>query len=428
MAVLWLWRREFSYLLLLIISAAIISYFIGFFLQMVVLILFSFIVYQAILLSRFERWLGLGAHGKIPGSLGVWGDVYGHYHRIRKNDKGRKKKLGKIIEQFRKYTDVLPDAAVVLGDDNEIEWSNKLARDVLGIKKTDKGQRIDKLIREPKFVEFLKNKNRKKSLTLVSPIDGNIILLFRKVDYGKGQHLVIAHDVTQQKKMESMRKNFVDNVSHELRTPLTVLKGYLETLQEMEDGKSSLLSNSLVQMSSQTERMEYLVNDLLLLARLETQQKKIECVDIGGLIESICQDSEIIKKGSQRLELELDEDCKLMGEEQDLRSAFSNLLNNAFKYSADNTVVKVGWKRTAEGLVFDVADQGEGIAAADIPRVTERFYRVDVKRDRKLSGTGLGLAIVKHVLIRHEAKLQITSELHKGSRFICIFPASHSCS
>lgn len=427
MAVLWLWRREFSYLFLVIVSAALISFFVGFFLHMVVLILFFFILYHAILLSRFEKWLGLGARGKIPNSLGVWGDIYYHYYRIKKNEKSRKKKLGKIIEQFRKSTDVLPDATIVLGDHDEIEWSNKLAKNILGIKKTDRGQRIDNLIRAPEFSEFLKNRGNKKSLTLVSPIDENIILLFRIVSYGMGQHLVIAHDVTQQKNMEAMRKNFVDNISHELRTPLTVLKGYLETLQEMDDGKSSILSSSLVHMSSQTERMEYLVDDLLLLARLETQKKKKECVDISRLIESICQDSEVIKKGSQRLELELEADCNLMGEEQDLRSAFTNLLTNALKYSADNTDVKVVWKSREEGLVFDVIDQGEGIHASDIPRVTERFYRVDVKRAKKMSGTGLGLAIVKHVLIRHDAKLKITSELNKGSRFRCVFPVSRAC-
>jgi two-component system phosphate regulon sensor histidine kinase PhoR len=428
MAVLWLWRRELSYLFLLVMSAAIISYFVGYFMHMVMLILLCFIIYHAILLSRFEYWLGRGARGKIPRSLGVWDDVYYHFHRIKKNEKNRKKKLAKIIEQFRKSTDVLPDATVVLGDYDEIEWSNKLAKTILGIKKSDRGQRINNLIRAPEFVEFLKkSRESKKTLTLVSPIDERVTLQFRIVNYGVGQHLVIAQDVSQQIKMEAMRKNFVDNISHELRTPLTVLKGYLETLQEMDENQSDMLTNSLTQMNAQTERMEYLVDDLLLLARLETKKKKKECVDISLLIENIRRDSEIIKKGSQRLEFELEPDCNFFGEEQDLQSAFTNLLINALKYSPDDTLVKVVWKRTSEGLVFDVIDQGEGISALDIPRVTERFYRVDLKRTEKLSGTGLGLAIVKHVLIRHDAQLKITSEVNKGSRFRCIFPASRAC-
>ena len=321
----------------------------------------------------------------------------------------------------------MPDAAVVLGINDEIEWSNKLAKLVLGIKKTDRGQRIDNLIRAPEFVELLKSRDEKKTLTIPSPLDRAIILQFRVVSYGVGQHLVIAHDVTQQKNMEAMRKNFVDNVSHELRTPLTVLKGYLEALQDMDESQSVMLSNSLGQMVAQTERMEHLVNDLLLLARLETQKKKNECVDVPLLLKKICLESGAIETNNQRIELKLETDCNLHGEEQDLQSAFTNLLMNALKYSPEDSLVKVVWKKTAGALILDVIDQGEGIAEKEIPRITERFYRIDVKRSKKLSGTGLGLAIVKHVLMRHDASLEIKSKIGKGSRFSCVFPASRSC-
>lgn len=426
MAVLVLWRREIAYLSLFVIIAAILSYFIGYFLHMLVLILMFVSIRQVILLSRLERWLSRGARGKVPTASGVWGDIYYHFYRIKKNEKSRKKKLGKIIDQFRKSTDVLPDAAVVLGDYDEIEWANKLAKPVLGIKKSDRGQRIANLIRSPEFVEFLKSKDEKKKLILVSPIDSKIILQFRIVSYGLSQHLVIAHDVTQQKNMELMRKNFVDNISHELRTPLTVLKGYLETLQDLGDNQSKMLTNALAQMDVQAERMQYLVDDLLLLARLETQKKKKECVDVSQLIRRICKESSGVEN-SVRIELNLESQCNIMGEEQDLRSAFSNLLGNALKYSADDTPVKVIWKKTAGNMIFDVIDQGEGISATDIPRVTERFYRVDAKRTANIRGTGLGLAIVKHVLIRHDAGLEITSKLGKGSRFRCVFPGSRIC-
>ena len=427
MTVLWLWRRELAYLTLIVIIAAILGYFIGYFLHMLVLIFAFVIIRQVILLSRLERWLSRGAGGKVPTASGVWGDIYYHFYRIKKNEKIRKKKLGKIIDQFRKSTDVLPDAAVVLGDYNEIEWANKLAKPVLGIKKSDRGQRIDNLIRSPEFVAFLKSKDEKKKLTLASPIDSNIILQFRIVSYGISQHLVIAHDVTQQKNMELMRKNFVDNISHELRTPLTVLKGYLETLQDMDDSQSDILTNALAQMNAQAGRMQYLVDDLLLLARLETQKKKTECVDVPRLIRKICQENSGVEKEYVRIELNLESQCNIMGEEQDLRSAFSNLLVNALKYSADDTLVKVIWKKTAGNMIFDVIDQGEGIAAADIPRVTKRFYRVDAKRTANIRGTGLGLAIVKHVLIRHDAELEITSKLGKGSHFRCVFPGLRIC-
>ena len=427
MTVLWLWRREITYLCLFIIIAVILSYFIGYFIHMLVLILTFVIIRQVILLSRLERWLSRGAGGKVPTATGVWGDIYYHFYRIKKKEKNRKKKLGKIIDQFRKSTDVLPDAAVVLGDYDEIEWANKLAKPVLGIKKSDRGQRIDNLIRSPEFVAFLKNKDEKKKLTIPSPINSKIILQFRIVSYGISQHLIIAHDVTQQKNMELMRKNFVDNISHELRTPITVLKGYLETLQYLDDCQPDILKNALAQMNAQVERMQYLVDDLLLLARLETQKKKMKCVDVPMLINNVCQENSAAEKESERIELNLDSQCKIIGEEQDLLSAFTNLVVNALKYSADDTSVKVIWKKTTGNMVFEVIDQGEGIAAADISRVTERFYRVDAKRTANIRGTGLGLAIVKHVLRRHDAKLEITSKLGKGSCFRCVFPGSRIC-
>jgi len=427
MKVLWLWRKEATYIVLFVVIAAVLSHFTGYFLHMVVLILIYALVKQAYLLSDLEQWLRTGAGGRPPTGTGVWNGIYYHFYRIKQKEKKRKKTLGKIIEQFRKSTDVLPDAAVVLGHFDEIEWSNKLAKHVLGIKKSDKGQRINNLIRNPEFVEFLKNRDEKGSLTLPSPIDDKIILRYKIVGYAVGQHLIVAHDVTQQKLMEAMRKNFVDNVSHELRTPLTVLKGYLETLQDMDDSQSAMLTSSLQHMNAQTDRMQYLVDDLLLLARLETKKKKKECVDVAQLINNICLDGSAVEKQSERIELDIEAGVCIIGEEQDLRSAFSNLIMNALKYSDESTMVKVIWKKTEEGLIFKVIDQGEGIAAADIPRVTERFFRAEVKRSKKLSGTGLGLAIVKHVLIRHDAKLEITSFPGKGSQFKCIFPLSLIC-
>lgn len=424
---LWVWRKDLSYLFISICIVAIISQFIGYFVHMLVLILSFVIIKQSILLRRLERWLSTGAGGKIPEGTGIWGDIYQHFYKIKKAEKKRKKSLGVIIDQYRKSTDVLPDAAVVLRSNNEIDWSNKLAKLVLGIKKRDKGQRVDNLIRAPEFIAFLRQKKDIKNLIMPSPIDEGIILQFRMVNYGRGQNLVIAHDITQQTNMELMRKNFVDNVSHELRTPLTVLKGYLETLQEVDDNQSVILSKSLLQMQSQTDRMQYLVDDLLLLARLETKPKRKDCVDISQLITEICAEIKGLEENFQRVELNLESNIKILGEEQELRSVFTNLIGNALKYSDDNTVVKVNWKNTKEGSCFEVIDKGEGIARKDIDRITERFYRVEGRRRKKVVGTGLGLAIVKHVLIRHEAALEITSKLRQGSKFRCVFPESRIC-
>jgi len=428
MNLLWLWRKELAYLILFIIIAAVLSYFVGYFMHMLVLILISALIHQALLVSKLEAWLGRGAPGKVPVGSGIWGDIFYHFFRIKKAEKKRKKTLGGIIDKFRKSTDVLPDAAIVIGQNDEIEWSNKLAKLVLGIKKSDRGQRVDNLIRSPEFSSFLKNSdNKKRTFSMLSPVDANIILQFKMVEYGVSQRLIIAQDITQQRNMELMRKNFVDNVSHELRTPLTVLKGYLETLHDMDDGHSKMLTQSIDQMNGQTERMQYLVDDLLLLARLETKKNKNECINVPELIRKICLESNIIGSNQNRIHLNIETETCIHGVEHDLRSAFTNLIINALKYSKQNKDIQVFWKSHEGRMIFDVVDSGEGISESEIPKITKRFYRVDVKRSKKMSGTGLGLAIVKHVLLGHHARLEITSKLGEGSRFRCVFPQSTIC-
>lgn len=421
------WNKEITTVIILMIGALILGLISHLFFPILFLIICGILIRQIIQINRFEKWIRAGGSGKYPKTSGIWEAIYYHVYRLKKREKKRKKKLGKMVDQFRKSTEALPDAAVVLGPYDEIEWSNKAAMKVLGLQKGDKGQRIPNLIRHPEFTRYLKFADYQNSIILPSPVDSNIILSIRIVTYGAGLRLLLAQDVTQLKKMESMRKDFVANVSHELRTPLTVLKGYLETLKDMDDGESQLLTNSLQQMQSQTERMEHLVDDLLLLTRLETQKKQSHCVNVPGLLTKICNEGAFLKNSTRRIELKLDSQAQLYGVEEDLRSAFTNLLVNALKYSPEDAPVNVHWYQAEDSLRLDVVDQGEGIAAADIPRVTERFYRVDVKRSQKLSGTGLGLAIVKHVLQNHDAKLEITSELGKGSCFSCKFPLKLAC-
>jgi two-component system phosphate regulon sensor histidine kinase PhoR len=224
-----------------------------------------------------------------------------------------------------------------------------------------------------------------------------------------------------------MRTDFVVNVSHELRTPLTVLKGYLETLQGM-DNVPGVYFRSFQNMATQTQRMQLLIDDLLLLARLETKPKKSDCVNITELLKQICRESDLLEKDERRVELTIHADSKIQGDEEELRSAFTNLLVNALKYSPADKPVLVNWHLNPEGgMYLEVEDFGEGISSSDIPRITERFYRAEVKRNRKIIGTGLGLSIVKHVLVRHDAKLEIESQLGKGSRFRCVFPANRRC-
>ena len=421
------WKKELGWTLLLLLSVALIGGITGLFIPLLLLLIVSLLVWQIVQISRFERWISYGGRGKYPKAKGIWEVIYYHVYQIKKREKRRKKKLGKIIDQFRKSTDALPDAAVVLGKDDEIEWANTAAKNVLGLQSSDRGQRIPNLIRFPIFVRYLKTGLFNETIIMPSPTNSHITLAVRIVSYGAGLRLLLAQDITQLRKMEKMRRDFVANVSHELRTPLTVLKGYLETLQELDEPLSPLLSHSFQQMQEQTERMQYLVDDLLLLSNLETQPKKTHCVDIPALLAKICKESESLNDSGGRVELTLETNAHLYGDEHELRSAFSNLLGNALKYSPLESVVKISWRQTPQNLVLEVVDEGEGIAETEIPRVTERFYRIDIKRSNKVAGTGLGLAIVKHVLLRHDARLAITSELYKGSTFSCYFPVERMC-
>lgn len=321
------WHKELTIALLLFVLVIIIGGITGWFLHLTLLLVSGLLIHQLIQIHRFEKWLGKMPGGAYPKATGIWEEIYYHVYRMRKNNKKRKKKLSKMIDQFRQSTEALPDAAVVLGKNDEIEWTNKAAREVFGLHQSDKGQRIPNLVRFPEFIRYINSENYSEPVLVPSPVNHHMTLSVRIIPYGAGLRLLLAQDVTQLKMMERMRKDFVANVSHELRTPLTVLKGYLETLQDIDDGHSSVLTNSFQQMYGQTERMQHLVDDLLLLTRLESQQKKATCVNVPELLNQICKEGDMLSVG--RVQLNLETDVHILGDEQELRSAFTNLLSNA---------------------------------------------------------------------------------------------------
>jgi two-component system phosphate regulon sensor histidine kinase PhoR len=314
----------------------------------------------------------------------------------------------------------------MLDSEGNLEWWNRAAETLLGLKTPqDGGQPVTNLVRHPRFKEYFEQENHLEPLEIPSPVNDHLRVQLHITRYGNNEHLMLVRDVTRIHQLEQMRKDFVANVSHELRTPLTVITGYVETLLDNVDGINPRWARALQQMHQQSERMQTLLNDLLLLAKLEATDYPSESqpVSIEPLLRSIHSDATALSgQRGQQISLEAEPGVRLKGSEAELRSAFSNLIFNAVKYTRDGGQIRIRWWSDAQGAHLSVQDTGIGIDAKHVPRLTERFYRVDSSRASNTGGTGLGLAIVKHVLLRHRGCLEITSVLGHGSTFTCHFP------
>ena len=308
----------------------------------------------------------------------------------------------------------------------KMDWWNDAACRMLGFRKdVDRGQLIYNLLRTPEFKPYFLSKHYREPLNISSPINQNIQLQIQITLFGEEDRLIMVQDISRIVRLEKMRQDFVSNVSHELRTPLTVINGYLETLSDYADELPTLWHRPLTQMQIQSKRMTALVTDLLLLSRIENQGKtfNLEPIDMLTLLQEICDDARSLNHEKQHeIQLEVDCDDPLPGNKTQIQSAFSNILLNAVKYTPSHGTIEVRWHQANNSLVFSVKDSGIGIDPVHIPRLTERFYRADPSRAPETGGTGLGLAIVKHVLINHNATLEISSRLGEGSCFTCRFP------
>lgn len=411
-----------------LIAVISISGFIGLlFEQMMAMMFFSVLLY-AIWLQRswnqLYRWVRNPKTIKAPRAEGVVDDVCREIERVRKQNRDRKKKLAGYLKRFQATTAALPDAVVVLGDDSLVLWSNKAAEALLGIYwPRDNDVRLKNVIRSPEFQTILAAPvDEEHQIVVTSPCNSDMRLELKIVRYMASGRLLIARDITKTLKLQNMRRDFVANVSHELRTPLTVLRGYLETFEQ--DTPTEMWGAALPTMQEQTERMHLMITDLLALSRLETGEKELnyEPIDVKALLSSIVDDVKKIEQFNEHdLQLEINSDQNLFADREELRSAISNLVFNAVKYTLEKTKITVSWSVDELGGHITIKDEGEGIAEHHLERLTERFYRVDKGRSQEAGGTGLGLAIVKHVLQRHEAELTITSELGQGSEFSCDF-------
>ena len=380
-------------------------------------------------LYRLDRWVQ-EAEGRVPWFPGVFGVIADHIYRLRRRDRKRKQRLANMLRHYQDFSRAMPDGTVVLGEGREIVWFNRAAQGLLGLKGRDVGFKLDNFVRHPSFVRFLQAPESEGGLEIPSPVNADTMLGIRLMPYGSGQYLLIARDITRLHRLQAVRQDFVANVSHELRTPLTVVAGYVETLNDTAEDLPPELRPIMDQIERQTARMRRLVEDLLLLSRLETtaiDENSLETVHVPQIISGIVSDAELLSGEEEHVfEVEADPGLTLQGVASEIRSAFSNLVFNAVKYTPPGGEIRIRWYRDGDRACFEAVDTGIGIDPRHIPRLTERFYRVDVGRSRAVGGTGLGLAIVKHVLQRHQGCLEIDSEPGEGSTFRCVFPLGES--
>lgn len=386
---------------------------------------FAILGWHLFYIYRLEQWLQTRRPVSFPTEDGVWPRIFARAEHLRERGREHRKRWRRLLKEIGASAKAFPDGGVVLNEKDEIVNYNKAARRLLGLrKKRDKGQHIDHLMRHPDFIAYLESGNPKESVVIPSPKTREAWLSCRVIPYGGNQKLLLVRDITQSVKLEQMRSSFVANASHELSSPLTVISGYLDAMAEDAELPAGW-TQPVAEMREQVMRMNLLVRDLLQLSRLESADSspRDRPVDIGAILTAARKEALALEQRPGSVELELDSNLRILGEENEIRSVVSNLLSNAVRYTPQEGSVRISWEVDDEGGHLAVEDTGIGIAAEDIPRVTERFYRTDGGRARQKGGTGLGLAIVKHALKRHDASLEIFSKPGQGSTFICHFPA-----
>jgi len=422
------WRRALFLPVVFLLLSLLVWAIVG---ALLATLLFSiFLLVQLVLylrqLEALDYWLANSNERMVPDGTGLWEGVFTRLNRmVRKHRKEHKQRVA-ALQHMEQATSALPEGVAILDEAYHIEWCNPLAEQHFGLDcKRDIGQQITYLARQPEFVQYLALHEFSEPLVLRGARQDGLTLSIKLIPYGGNKLLLISRDITHLERIETMRRDFVANVSHELRTPLTVVNGFVETLHDMPNLENSMARRALHLMGEQTHRMERLVDDLLTLSKLEDTLNTLqeETVDVSGLLRTLLQEGHSLSAEKHTLRLELASNCALLGNADELRSAFGNLISNAIRYTPQGGEILVSWHEQDDQPVFSVQDSGIGIAPQHIPRLTERFYRVDRSRSRETGGTGLGLAIVKHIASRHQARLEIASEEGKGSTFRIVFSA-----
>lgn len=382
------------------------------------------LTWQLAVLFRVEWWLRHRSLADPPDIGGVWGEIISQVVRLHRRKRFHKQRFVQLMRQLQSSTAALPNGVVILNPQHEIVWFNRMAGRLLDLRRTvDLGLRIENLLREPEFARYLKLQDYSSPVVIRRATREDCYLSLQIVPYGDGQQLLLAEDVSQQMRLEAVRRDFVANASHELRSPLTVISGYLETLSQ-DPALDHELAGPVAEMRRQAERMTAIIHDLLELSRLEQTGESVagDPVEVAALLALLRKDVLARPVHPREVRVRIDSDAVLLGEEPEIHSAFSNLVDNAAKYTPAEGSIEMRWWVDEDGGHFSVSDTGIGIPPEHIPRLTERFYRVDQGRSRATGGSGLGLAIVKHVLQRHGAELEVRSAIGKGSTFSCHFP------
>jgi two-component system, OmpR family, phosphate regulon sensor histidine kinase PhoR len=379
--------------------------------------------------QRLWRLLDAPVYGEVPSASGVWGEIYYRLHKLAKRWHAQVRQVEQQHSRFIQAIQASPNGVAMLDDHDQIEWCNAISEQHFGLDaKRDLRQHITHLVRQPDFVRYL-NSNRYEEMLIMRGMGSNRqnVISVQVFPYGDNRKLVLTQDITELERTDAMRRDFVANVSHELKTPLTVLSGFLETMRELPLSESER-ARYLELMEQQAGRMRHIVTDLLVLAQLEGEARLQgdQMVDMRAVLCHVREDAENLSGGHHKITADFDDSLSVMGSETEVLSALGNLATNAVRYTPEGGTVHLSWRAEGNCAVFSVTDSGLGIPAADIPRLTERFYRVDRSRSRDTGGTGLGLAIVKHVLQRHDAALEVKSEEGRGSTFTVRFPPART--
>jgi len=426
------WSVEIARIFALLFSTILFGVVSGYWIISVVIHSTIYISWIALQLKQFEQWISHGAQKHFaPDSSGVWQLLIQHIYRSQRSTKDRRNHLKKVATHYHAVMSALPDATVVLNERREIEWANKSSETLLGLDLVhDIGQRLDSIFRDLQLQKLFDEEKMKSSIDIRSPVSETVTLTLTRTSFGEDKTLIIARDISQRIALQQLRKAFVANASHELRTPLTVISGYLEMIAE-EQNLPRDIQNCVDSARKQSNRMERILNDLLVLSKLEernTSQYLRDAINIHSILEKIISDFEVSNLGSKHtFILESNIELYLKISEKNFFSLTQNLLSNAAKYSPEGSIIKICWDLNTDSYAcLSISDHGEGIEAEQLERITQRFYRIDRKREKSVSGTGLGLSIVKHILDNADGYLDIQSIVSEGSTFTACFPKNYT--